>query len=210
VGEPVGVDVGVFVGVFVGVRVGVLVGVLVAVAVGVRVGVFVGVKVGVLVGVLVGVFVGVWVGVLVGVDVGVFVGVDVAVGVGPPPVIIKLASDISKKMLPTASTFILAVVVAVFGIVTFSDPSFAVLAESTVGNVVPPSVDKEIFTFAALTGALLVLATFHVTVWMEPPAYVTAVFGEVTTNGPLLPSTVTVDEAARIPPVPRWLSRATT
>jgi len=104
-----------------------LVGVLVAVAVGVLVGVFVGVRVGVLVAVLVGV--------LVGVDVGVLTGVEVAVGVGPPPLIVKFASEISKKILPTASIFILAVVVGVFGITNTSVPSLTVLADNTVGKV---------------------------------------------------------------------------
>ena len=49
------------------------------------------------------------------------------------------------------------------GIVTFAEPLFAVLATRTVGNVVPPFVDNEIFTFEQLTGAALVFATFHVT-----------------------------------------------
>lgn len=210
VGVAVGVFVGVCVGVFVGVDVGVLVAVAVGVFVGVRVGVLVGVRVGVFVGVEVGVFVGVRVGVLVGVEVGVFSGVDVAVGVGPPPVMVKFASEISKKMFPTASILILAAVVAVFGTVTLCDPSFAVLATRTVGNVVPPSVESEILTLAALMGALVVFATFQVTVWVEPPAYDTAVFGDVTTNGPLLPSTDRVDVAERMPPAAEWLSRATT
>ena len=138
---------------------------LVAVAVGVFVGVLVGVRVGVLVGVLVAVLVGV----LVGVEVGVLTGVDVAVGVGPPPVIVKLASDISKNILPTASILMRPFVVRRLGIVTLCDPSLAVLPASTDENVVPPSVDNEILTLAALTGALLVFATFHVTVCVEPP-----------------------------------------
>jgi len=229
-GEPVGVDVGVLVAVAVavGVRVGVLVGVLVAVAVGVlvctgvlvavAVGVLVGVLVAVAVGVLVGVFVGVrvgvlvavLVGVLVGVDVGVLTGVEVAVGVGPPPLIVKFASEISKKILPTACILILAVVEDKLGIVTLWDPSLGVLSASTVGNVVPPSVDNVILTFAAFTGALAVFATFQVTVCVEPPANVTEVLGEVTTNGPLFASTDTVDEAVLMPPDRGWLSRATT
>ena len=76
----------------------------------------------------------------------------------------KFAFDMSKKMLPTASTLMRAVVVVTFAIVTDSVPSFAVLAARTVGNVTPPSVDNEIFTLAALTGAAVVPATFQVTV----------------------------------------------
>jgi hypothetical protein len=99
-------------------------------------------------------------------------------------VIVKSALLMSKKILPTDSIFILAVVVATFGIVTVSVPSFGVLAESTVGKVVPPSVDKDIFTLAQLTGAPVVPATFHVMVWEEPPIHVTFVLGDVTRNGP--------------------------
>ncbi len=67
--------------------------------------------------------------------------------------------------MPTASTFILAVVVAPTGMVTDSVPSFGVLADMTVGKVVPPSTDNDIFTLAQLTGAPVVPATFHVIVW---------------------------------------------
>jgi hypothetical protein len=49
-------------------------------------------------------------GVGVGVGVGAGVGVGVGVGVGDvPPVILKLASDISKKIFPIASTLTRAV-----------------------------------------------------------------------------------------------------
>ena len=47
--------------------------------------------------------------------------------------ILKLASEISKKIFPNASIFILAVVLTGLGITSISAPSFAVLAESTVG-----------------------------------------------------------------------------
>ena len=86
------------------------------------------------------------------------------------PLMVKLALLISKKIFPTASTFILAVVVGVFGITNASVPSFGVLAINTVGKVCPPSVLKEIFTFAQLTGAAVVLATLHVMVCVDPPA----------------------------------------
>ena len=48
-------------------------------------------------------------------------------------VIAKLALDTSKKIFPTASTFIFAIVVGELGIVTGSDPSLGVLAKRTVG-----------------------------------------------------------------------------
>lgn len=82
---------------------------------------------------------------------------------------VKLVFEISKKILPTASTFILAVVVGVFGITNASVPSFGVLAANTVGKVCPPSVLKEIFTLAQLTGEAVVLATAQVMVCVEPP-----------------------------------------
>lgn len=95
-------------------------------------------------------------------------------------VMLKSVLEISKNILPTASTFILAVVVAPAGIVTTSEPSFAVLADITVGKVVPPSVDNDILTLAQLTGARVVLVWFHVIVWTEPPAHDTFVLGDVT------------------------------
>ena len=78
------------------------------------------------------------------------------------PLIVKFVLLISKKIFPTASTFILAVVDGIVGITKASVPSFGVLATSTVGNVNPPSVLKEIFTLAQLTGVAVVLATFQV------------------------------------------------
>lgn len=84
-----------------------------------------------------------------------------------------------------------AVVVGVFGIVTVWLPSFAVLAKSTVGKVLPPSVEREILTFGLLNGALAVLPAFHVTVWVELPAHETAVFGAVTLKAPPVLFTVT-------------------
>jgi hypothetical protein len=162
----------------------------VGVAVGVGVGVAGGVAVGV--GVGVGGGVGVKVGVDVGVDVGATVGDAVGVGDGLVPVMVKFVSEISKKILPTASTFIRAVAVGVLGMVSDSVPSLAVLAERTVGKVLPPSVEREILTFAVLTGASVVLVTFHVIVWDEPPAHDTFVLGAVTLNGPAVFVTVTV------------------
>ena len=111
-----------------------------------------------------------------------------------PEPMVKLVLEISKKIFPTASIFILAVVVGVLGIVTASLPSLAVLA-TRVLKVVPPSVEMDIFTLAQLTGAAVVLATFQVMVWEEPPAHDTAVLGDVTENGPDELVTVTVISA---------------
>ena len=115
----------------------------------------------------------------------------VAVPQADPEVMVKSEFEISKKILPTASTFILAVAVGVFGIVSNSVPSFGILAANTVGKVCPPSVDKDIFTLAQLTGAAVVLATDHVIVCDEPPAQDTAVLGAVTAKGPDAALTVT-------------------
>ena len=54
----------------------------------------------------------------------------------------KFVFETSKKMFPTASTFTRAVVVSVFGSVTTSEPSFGVLAASTVRYLWPPSVES--------------------------------------------------------------------
>ena len=67
-----------------------------------------------------------------------------------------------------------------------------VLAASTIGNVLPLSVDNEILTFATLSGAMFVLVTFQITVCDVPPAQVTPVFGVVTLKGPAVLMTVTV------------------
>jgi hypothetical protein len=108
-----------------------------------------------------------------------------------PEVIVKLVLEISKKIFPTASIFILAVVVGVLGIVTTSVPSLGVLATKLL-KVVPPSVERDIFTLAQLTGAAVVLATLHVIVCDELPAHDTAVLGAVTAKGPDELVTVTV------------------
>ena len=96
----------------------------------------------------------------------------------------KFTFETSKNTLPTASIFTRASLVATVGIVTASEPSFGVLAASTCGYVRPPSVDRLIFTSVVLTGARSVFALSQVIVCVEPPGYVTAVFGAVTRNGP--------------------------
>jgi hypothetical protein len=117
-----------------------------------------------------------------------------------PDVIVKLVLEISKKIFPTASTFILAVVVGVLGIVTTSLPSLVVLATNVL-NVVPPFVEMDIFTLAQLTGAAVVLATLHVIVCDELPAHDTAVLGAVTAKGPDELLTVTVISAKLVCPI---------
>jgi hypothetical protein len=69
----------------------------------------------------------------------------------------------------------------------------------------PPSVERLTFTFAVLTGGRSVLALFHVTVCVEPTWYVTAVFGEVTRNGPAVGASVSVTSPKALPPL---MSRA--
>src|SRR6266446_7008862 len=82
-----------------------------------------------------------------------------------------------KKTFPMASTFTRELGAVTFGAVIFAVPLFGTLAASTVGKVAPPSVEREIFTLAALIGALLVLATFHVTVWVVPGRHSTPAAG---------------------------------
>lgn len=124
------------------------------------------------------------------------------VKVGLLAVMVKLALVISKKILSAASTLIRAVVVATEGIVNASEPSLGVLAEITVGYVLPPSVDKEIFTLAQLIGAVLVPATFHVIVCMEPPAQDSPPLGAVTRNGAVPPTFTVKTVAVWHPPAP--------
>src|SRR6187551_3115711 len=107
-------------------------------------------------------------------------------------------------MLPTASTLIRAVVVAMSGTTTDAMPLFGTLAASTIGNVVPPLVEREIFTLAALPLA------FQVTFRLVRPGTLMAVFGAVTAKGVAAPSIVTAEVAVLIPPPLARLSRATT
>ena len=106
---------------------------------------------------------------------------------------VKLELDISKKTFPIDSIFTLQLVLVPTreGIDTDCVPSLGVLAWRTVGNVWPPSVEREIFTLAQLTGANVVLATDHVIVWELPPAQVSAVLGAETAKGPDVLVTVT-------------------
>ena len=105
--------------------------------------------------------------------------------------IVKSTFEISKKILPTDSTFTRQVVLCEEGTVMTSDPSLGVADASTVGNVCPPSVDNNMFTEAQLTDPALVPFTLQVTVADPPALQVTAVFGAVTANGPAVLVTVT-------------------
>src|SRR5262245_50970741 len=89
-------------------------------------------------------------------------------------------------MLPAASTLMRAAVVAVFGTVIASEPSFAV-PERTVVHVEPPSIESRMFTLAAVLPPFV-----HVTVCVEPPVHVTAVFGADTEKAPETNATVIV------------------
>jgi ABC-type amino acid transport substrate-binding protein len=184
--------------------------VAVGVAVAVELAVGVGDVTGVAVAVAVGVGVGEVTGVAVGVDVAVAVAVALGVGDAPGAAIVKFVSEISKKMLPTASILTRAVVVCISGISTDSVPSFGVLTARTTGKVLPPSVESEILTFAALTGAAVVPLTFQVTLKLLKAGTLTAVFGAVTANGPAVPLIVTTEVAVLIPPPLARLSRVTT
>ena len=82
-----------------------------------------------------------------------------------------------------------------------SDPSFAVAAANTVGNVWPPSVDNKIFTEAQFTDPALVPFTLQVTVAVPPALQLIAVFGEVTANGPEVFVTVTTASVNAVCPI---------
>src|ERR1700680_1577024 len=90
------------------------------------------------------------------------------------------------------------------GIRTDAEPLLGVLAARTVGKVLPPSVEREILTFAALPLA------FQVTLKLVSRWILMGVLGGVTANGGAAPSTITVAVAESIPPPLARLSRATT
>ena len=112
----------------------------------------------------------------------------------------KLAGEIAKKMLSAAWTLMRAAEAVTSGSRTVQAPLLGTLLASTIGKERPPLVESRMLTLAALTGALVVPATFQVMVCA--PDNVAVVAGEVTTNGPALVVTVTcVSEAATAPPV---------
>ena len=88
---------------------------------------------------------------------------------------------------------------AVLGQVIASVPSVGVLAAMTVGKVRPPSMDIEILTFAAETGAASVPATSHVSVLGALPVTLVAAACDVTRKG-AVPAAVIVTSANEVPP----------
>ena len=98
---------------------------------------------------------------------------------GPPAVIVKSLSEMSKKMLPTACTLRRASLVGVLGTVMFCEPSFVIPA-ATVEKVAPPSVDTRMSTVATLIDPESVPATSQLTVSMLPPVQLTAELAVVT------------------------------
>ena len=67
-----------------------------------------------------------------------------------------------------------ACVVGVFGSVIVALPLLGRLLAMVVGKVLPPSVERRMFTSDVLMGAALVPAAFQVTVWVVPPETVTS------------------------------------
>src|SRR6185436_688171 len=109
---------------------------------------------------------------------------------------------------PAASTLRRAVLLARLGNTMTCEPSLGVPAASVMGNVRPPFVERRIFTLAALTGALAVPATSHVTVCT--PAKTPPLLCDVTRNGPAAVVTLTCISDVFTPPPPARLSRAVT
>src|SRR5881628_3464035 len=121
---------------------------------------------------------------------------------------VKLESEMSKKMFPAACTRMRAWEVEMLGSRTDSEPSLGVVPARTAGYVTPPFVERRMVTLAALIGENAVPATSQVTV--RKPDQTTGVFGEVTLNGPAVPTTVTAMSSVATPPPPTRLSRAVT
>jgi hypothetical protein len=96
------------------------------------------------------------------------------------------------------------------GMVTLALPLFGELSASTTGKLVPPLVESEIFTLAALIGTLVVPATSHVTLKGVPGVRVVALFCELMRKGPALLLVVTCIEPQFCPPPPARLSRTET
>ena len=117
-----------------------------------------------------------------------------------PAPMVKLVLEMSKKMFPTASIFILLLEPGVLGTGTISVPSFAVLDANTVEKLFPPSVDSKMLTNWQLMGAKSVPFTLHVTVAVPPAVQVTFVFGEVTAKGPPVFATVTTTSVKAVCP----------
>src|SRR4051812_38476828 len=102
---------------------------------------------------------------------------------------VRLAFEISKKILSDAIIRIRPLVVAVLGTCTVSLPSLGVLAASITGKLWPPSVENPIVTLLHFIRALVVFATFQVMVTRLPPFHLIALSSPVTTKGPAVLST---------------------
>src|SRR6266550_1427807 len=79
-------------------------------------------------------------------------------------VIVKLGSEMSKKMLSAASTLTRAEEVGVFGTLIVAVPVFGMPDASVNGKLPPPSTESSTRTSAQLIGVLEVFATFQLTV----------------------------------------------
>src|SRR5829696_2196217 len=79
-------------------------------------------------------------------------------------VIVKFGSEMLKKILSMASTFMRAEDVGVFGMLIVAVPLLGALDTSVNGKLLPPSTDNSTFTLAQLTGILEVFAMFQVTI----------------------------------------------
>ena len=90
-----------------------------------------------------------------------------------------------------------------------ADPLFGTLAANVVGQVVPPSAENNIVTFAQLIGEAVVLATFHVIVCELPEVHVTGDPCEVIINGPAAATVVTVKFISELHPATPVKSLAT-
>jgi len=104
---------------------------------------------------------------------------------------VRFACERSKKMLPAQATLTRPWVVALSGTVMSWLPELAAFAASVTGKLWPASVDSEMFTWAQLTGAWSVLATFQITFWVLPMVQVSPA-GAVTRKGPALVTDVTI------------------
>ena len=109
--------------------------------------------------------------------------------------------EIWKKMLPLHSTFTRPLLVPNIGAVIVAVPSLGVLAVSTVLKPLSSSYKKRMFTLAQLTGAVVVLATFQLTVCRVADGQVVPVKGAVTLNGPEVLVTVAFMAALLTPPL---------
>ena len=83
------------------------------------------------------------------------------------PIVEPYISRIARAVSSGPSTLMRQVEIIVssltrLGTVMTASPSFSVLAASTIGKVIPLSVDSVILTFAQATGETFVLATYHV------------------------------------------------